>query len=228
MQGWGNVSPLSFSILFKPWSDKKNKSCGFQCLELAGCRVPPCSGLMLSRNPSTTALREGKWPQVSMDWEPLKDGLPASGETVHICSRCDPCLGPSTLLMVLQGASVWKADGRDRPEAMARGKSNSHTFWASTNGQKIGSQVGYFLSDLLSRSQNTGDTNSLIIGRNRLVPIPSHRQSHPAGYGWGESLGILWRLKKKKKEQLHLFWLALAYFVWLTVVFQNILQRRKC
>lgn len=132
----GETCPPCHSAFYLSPEVTKNKSCGFQCLELAGCRVPPCSGLMLSRNPSTTALREGKGPKVSMNWEPLKDGLPASGETVHICSRCDPCLGPSTLLMVLQGASVWKADGRDRPEAMARGKSNSHTFWASTMVRK--------------------------------------------------------------------------------------------
>lgn len=114
----------------------KNKSSGFQCLELAGCRGHPCSGPMLSRNPSTAALREGKGPQVSMYREPLKDGLPASEEAVHTWSRCGPRLGPSTLLMVLQGASIRKADGRGRPEAAARDKSNSHTFWASTMVRK--------------------------------------------------------------------------------------------
>lgn len=87
----------------------------------------------------------------------------------------------------------WEGQARSNGQ---RQKQLTH-FLSFNYGQKIGSQVGYFLLDLLSRSQNTGDANSLIIGRNLLVPIPSHRQSHPVGYGWGESLGILWRLKKK-------------------------------
>lgn len=130
----GETCPPCQSASYLSSEVTKNKSCGFQCLELAGCRVPPCSGLMLSRNPSTTALREGKGPQVSMNWEPLKDGLPASGETVHICSRYDPCLGPSTLLMVLQvhlcGRQTGGTGQKQWPEAKATHTLSELQLWS--------------------------------------------------------------------------------------------------
>lgn len=110
--------------------------------------------------------------------------------------------------MLLYGRQTGGAGQKQWPETKATHTLSELQLWSENKNR---SQVGDFLSDLLSRSQNTGDANSLIIERNELVPIPSHRQSHLVGYGWGESPGILWRLKKKK--DLHLFRLALAYFV---------------
>lgn len=85
------------------------------------------------------------------------------------------------------GGAGWK----QQPETKATHTLSELQLWSENKNR---SQVGDFLSDLLSKSQNTGDANSLIIGRNELVPVPSHRQSHPVGYGWGESPGILWHL----------------------------------